>query len=58
MYVLCVFEDEAVRGEVLLGKEEQCEVTNMIAISSPRSVGGLCRFVYLLLFLIISCQAV
>ena len=58
MYVLCVFEDDTLTGEVLLGKEEQCVVTNMIAINSPRSVDGLCCLVDLLLFLIISCQAV
>ena len=42
MYVLCVFDDDAVTGEVLLGKEEQCVVTSIIAINSPRSVDGLC----------------
>ena len=36
MYVLCVFEDDAVTGEVLLGKEEQCVDTSIIAINSPR----------------------
>ena len=50
---VCVFEDDAVIGAVLLGKEEQCVVTSIIAINSPRSVDGLCCLVYLLLFLII-----
>ena len=55
---MCVFEDDAVTGEVLLGKEEQCVDTSIIAIKSPRSVDGLCCLVYLFLFVIISCQAV
>ena len=54
MYVL---EDDAVTVEVLLGKEELCVDTSIIAINSPRSVDGLCCLEYLL-FLIISCQAV
>ena len=56
--MLCVFEDDAVTSEVLLGKEELCVDTSIIAINRPRSVDGLCCLEYLLLFLIISCQAV